>query len=94
VSIFDTTIADEEDSLVQVINHGPVHKAGFLNEKIVYALSSDENLSLYPVSSSDESEDPESVVFGDLRERLTCEYAIDVSPEGLAGYLAVGNHGS
>ena len=79
---------------MQVINHGPIHKAGLLNEKVVYALSSDEGLSLYPVSSSDESGNPEPVVFGDLRELLGCEYAIDVSPEGLAGYLAVGNHGS
>ena len=94
VSLFDTTIASEEDSLIQVINHRPIHKAGLLSDKVIYALSSDEHLSLYPVSSNDENADPEPVVFGDLRERLACEYAIDVNPHGLAGYLAVGNHGS
>lgn len=94
VSIFDTTVANEEDSLMQVVNHGPIHKAGFLSEKVIYALSTDEHLSLYPVSSNDESDDPEPVVFGDLRERLKCEYAIDMSPGGLVGYLAVGNHES
>lgn len=94
VSLFNTTIASEEDSLIQVINHRPVHKAGFLSEKVIYALSSDEHLSLYPVSSNDESADPEPVIFGDLRERLGCEYAIDVNSHGLAGYLAVGSHGS
>lgn len=94
MSIFDTTIVSEEDSLAQVINHGPIHRAGFLNEKVVYALSSDEHLSLYPVSANDDSDDPEPAVLGDLREGVGCEYAIDVSPEGLAGYLAVGNHAS
>jgi WD repeat-containing protein 89 len=94
VSIFDTTITSEEDSLLQVVNHGPIHKAGFLNEKVIYALSSDEHLSLYPVSSDGDDEDPEPVIFGDLRERLGCEYAIDVSPRGLEGYLGVGSHSS
>jgi WD40 repeat protein len=94
VSIFDTTIESEEDSLAQAINHGPIHRAGFLTEKVVYALSSDEHLSLYPVSTDDDNDDPEPVVFGDLREKLDCEYAIHVSPEGLTGYLAVGNHAS
>lgn len=94
VSIFDTTITNEEDSLVQVVNHRPIHKAGFLSEKVIYALSSDEHLSLYPVSSDDDNDDPESVVLGDLRERLECEYAIDVSPRGLKGHLAVGSHTS
>lgn len=94
MSIFDTTIASEEDSLAQVINHGPIHKAGFLNERVVYALSSDEHLCFYPVSANDDSDDPKPVVFGDLRDRLGCDYAIGVSPEGLADYLAVGNHSS
>lgn len=94
MSIFDTAVVDQDDSLVQVANHGPIHKAGFLNEKVIYALSSDEQLSLHPVSSNDDSNDPDPVVFGDLREPLQCEYAIDVCPKGLEGYLAVGAHSS
>ena len=54
VSIFDTDIGDEDDSLLQVVNHGPIHKAGFLSEEVVFALSHDEQLSIHAVTSDTE----------------------------------------
>ena len=51
VSIFDTNIGDEDDSLLQVVNHGPIHKAGFLSDKTIFALSHDEQLSIHAVTS-------------------------------------------
>lgn len=78
VSIFDTSVAEEDDSLLQVINHGPVHKAGFLDENCVYALSSDQRFSIHPVSTLDDQQDPVPSVMGDLRPTIPCQYVIDV----------------
>jgi len=54
VSLFDTDISDEDDSLLQVVNHGPIHKAGFLSDNAIFALSHDEQLSIYAVTSDAE----------------------------------------
>ena len=54
VSIFDTNIGDEDDSLLQVVKHGPIHKAGFLSDEVIFALSHDEQLSIHPVTIEDE----------------------------------------
>ncbi|OJJ45622.1 hypothetical protein ASPZODRAFT_133478 [Penicilliopsis zonata CBS 506.65] len=91
VNIYDTTIQDEDDALVQVINHGSVHHAGFLSPDTVYALSHDEVFSIHPMTNPDDPQkEPEPVLFGDLREPLACEYVVQLCPGG-AGYLAVGN---
>ncbi|EYE99034.1 WD repeat protein [Aspergillus ruber CBS 135680] len=93
VNVYDTTIADEDDALVQVINHGSVHHAGFLNERAIYALSHDEVFSVHPATNPDEqAQDPEPVQFGDVREPLGCEYVAQLCM-GNQGqpHLAVGN---
>lgn len=61
---------------MQVINHGSVHHAGFLNDNAIYALSHDEVFSIHPATNPDDelAQDPEPVQFGDLREPLSCEY--------------------
>lgn len=95
VSIFDTNIQDEDDSLLQVINHGPIHKAGFFSDEVVYALSHDERLALHAVSSQidlTDTDDCPPVDFGDLRPILRCEYAIDVVKIGSDNFLAAGTH--
>ena len=92
VSLFDTNIAEEEDSLLQVVNHGPIHKAGFLGEKRVFALSSDQNLAIHPVSSADDEADPEPVIFGDLRPLVSCQYVIDVLRSGEEYVVATGSN--
>ena len=78
VSLFDTTIVEEEDSLLQAINHGPIHKAGFLSASRLYALSSDQNLAIHPVSTPGDEQDPQPTLFGDLRPKIPCQYVIDV----------------
>lgn len=82
VSLFDTNITEEEDSLMQVINHGPIHKAGFLGENRIYALSSDQNFAVHPVSTPRDDEDPEPTLFGDLRPLIPCQYVVDVFRSG------------
>ncbi|KIW11358.1 hypothetical protein PV08_10658 [Exophiala spinifera] len=94
VSLFDTNIVEEEDSLLQAVSHGPIHKAGFLGPSDLYALSSDQNLSLHSLTLDDgtDSAEPAPDQFGDLRSAIPCEYVIDVFPTGLDYVVACGSH--
>jgi hypothetical protein len=92
VNLYDTTIADEDDALLQVINHGSVHRAGFLGEAAIYVLSHDEFLSIYPVNSPDgTAAEPAAVHFGDLRTFLSCDYVIQLVGAGGGTYVAAGS---
>lgn len=78
--------------MVQVINHGSVHHAGFLNDRTIYALSHDEVFSIHPATDPDEqSQDPQPVQFGDLRQPLGCEYVAQLCFGGQQPYIAAGN---
>ncbi|EXJ89818.1 hypothetical protein A1O3_02885 [Capronia epimyces CBS 606.96] len=93
VSIFDTNIIEEDDSLIQAVNHGPIHKAGFLGPSNLYALSSDQNLALHSLTLPDtDADEPPSDQFGDLRPIIPCEYVIDVFQTGLDYVVACGSH--
>ena len=93
VSIFDTSIQDEDDALVQVINHGSIHRAGFLTEDAVYALSHDEQFSIHALNTADEEAvEPAPIVFGDVREKLSCEYVVEVMISEQGPIVATGYH--
>ncbi|KAK5082145.1 hypothetical protein LTR05_007288 [Lithohypha guttulata] len=92
VSLFDTQVVEEEDSLLQVINHGPIHKAGFLGDDRIYALSSDQNLAVHPVSTPGDEEDPQPTLFGDLRSVIPCQYVVDVFKSGHDYVIAAGTN--
>ncbi|KAI4141486.1 MAG: hypothetical protein LQ340_007636, partial [Diploschistes diacapsis] len=48
VNIFNTSISDKDEALMQIINHqSSVHHANFLSETEISALSNDEQLSIY-----------------------------------------------
>ncbi|CAG7997359.1 unnamed protein product [Penicillium olsonii] len=90
-NIYDTTISDEDEALVQVINHGSIHHAGFLSERAIFALSHDELFSVHPATDPDDAaQEPEPVQFGDLREPLGCEYIAQLCL-GAQPYIAAGN---
>jgi hypothetical protein len=92
VNVYDTTIADEDEALVQVINHGSVHHAGFLSERTIYALSHDEQFSIHPATDPDDSaQEPEPVHFDDVREPLGCEYVVQLCLGAQGPYIAAGN---
>ncbi|KAL4880151.1 WD40-repeat-containing domain protein [Aspergillus karnatakaensis] len=92
VNIYDTTVTDEDEALVQVINHGSVHHAGFINERTIYALSHDETFSIHPATSpEDDGQEPEPVQFGDLRQPLQCEYIAQLCIGSQGPYIAAGN---
>lgn len=92
VSLFDTTIVEEDDSLKQVINHGPIYKAGFLGESRVFALSSDQHFAVHPVSTPDDAQDPAPSLIGDLRPIVPCQYVIDVLRNGPEFVIATGSN--
>ncbi|OQE46307.1 hypothetical protein PENCOP_c001G00363 [Penicillium coprophilum] len=92
VNIYDTTVTDEDEALVQVINHGSVHHAGFLSEHRIFALSHDEHFSVYPATDPDDaSPEPEPVHFGDVRDPLGCEYVAQLCVGAQGPYIAAGN---
>ncbi|KAJ5651511.1 uncharacterized protein N7484_005234 [Penicillium longicatenatum] len=92
VNIYDTTVTDEDDALVQVINHGSVHHAGFLSESTIFALSHDEQFSIHPATNPDDpGQEPEPVEFDDVREPLSIEYVVQVCMGGQGPYIAAGN---
>ncbi|EON69350.1 hypothetical protein W97_08610 [Coniosporium apollinis CBS 100218] len=94
VNVFDVSIAEEEDALFQVVNHGSaVHRTGLtpgpLDRKDIYVLGTDETASFHALDGEEVVEmAPSSVVMGDFRSALGCEYAVDI----VAGYIAVGSH--
>ena len=85
LNIYDFSISDEDDALLQVENHGSsINRAGFLSNSSFYALSHDEIFSLYHLSveqgESTDEPSPPPIAFGDLRPTLDCEYVVDVIP--------------
>lgn len=85
LNLFDINVIDEDDALLQTINHGSsIHHAGFVNETELFALSHDESFSIYSFSESTNSlpTSTTTTVFGDLRPALNCEYIADVCISG------------
>ena len=92
VNIYNTDITDEDEALVQVINHGSVHHAGFLSERTIYALSHDEVFSIHPATDPEEEvQEPNPVQFGDLRQPLGCEYIAQLCIGSQGPYVAAGH---
>lgn len=95
VNVFDSTQADEDDALYQVINHGSaIAHAGFLYPGTdMYTIGTDETVSFYALQSQKEDEEePAPKVCGDVREELGCEYVIDLCWVGPQPCVAAGRH--
>ncbi|KAF4313804.1 hypothetical protein GTA08_BOTSDO01487 [Botryosphaeria dothidea] len=94
VSIFDLTQNDEDEALRQVINHrSAVHHAGFASPTDVYVFGTDETLAFYQYQDSDDpSPELTPVKIGDVREKLTCEYVVNVYRSAGANVVVAGNH--
>lgn len=95
INIFDTSQAEEDDALYQVINHrSAIAHAGFLYPGTdIYALGTDETLSFYALQSQkEEEEEPAPKAFGDVREALGCEYLAKMHWVGGEPFVAAGKH--
>ncbi|KJZ71595.1 hypothetical protein HIM_08989 [Hirsutella minnesotensis 3608] len=90
VNLYDTRVPDEDDLTLQTLQHGAsIHRAGFLDQGLVFALSHDERFALYDVRVDDAA--PAS--FGDLREVLGCQYVAGVTAktDGSGAILGAGS---
>jgi len=83
VNIIDTAVADEDEALVQITNHGSsIHCGGFLSGTELYALSHDETFSIYQLDASSDIETIPPQAFGDVRIGSSCDYVVDVVSSG------------
>lgn len=97
INLYDTTITDEDDALIQVFNHGSsIAHAGFLSDHEVYGLSHDEIFCIFDTNDCHQDEAHESsYAFGDLRPQLHCEYVVNiVSSDKSAPVVGAGSHRS
>lgn len=91
VSLFDVNHEDEDDALQRVLNpRSAIHCAGFLGDNAsVYVATTDEHLSMYPLSESNNSP---AIEFGDIREKEDCTYIVNVVPYASNMHVIYGNH--
>ncbi|KAF2663866.1 hypothetical protein BT63DRAFT_460985 [Microthyrium microscopicum] len=92
VNVFNTTIEDEDDAVLQVSNHySAIHHTGLIGDNI-YALGTDEKLSFYVQQNPDlDQPDPEPYSLGDLRDQAPCDYAMRIW-NGTRPFIALGSH--
>ncbi|KAI1334108.1 WD40 repeat-like protein [Xylariaceae sp. FL0016] len=94
VNICDTSIADEDEVVIQTFNLGSsVHHAAFLNDTEVYALSHDERLALFDMAERVEN-GAATIDFGDMRAALGCQYIANIFPKinGAGAVVGAGAH--
>lgn len=95
VNYYDTSIADEDDALIQVFNHGSsIAHANFLSDDEVFAISHDEIFSIYDTKGHLPGVGHGlPCAFGDLRPQLGCEYVVNLaSPGSSKPVIGVGSH--
>lgn len=92
VNVFDTTQTEEDDAVVQVINHhSAIHHTGLIGQDI-YALGTDEKLSFHVQQNPQQDyKEPDPFKLGDIRELLSCDYTIGVRNHAQP-LLAVGKY--
>ncbi|BFZ60472.1 hypothetical protein YB2330_001508 [Saitoella coloradoensis] len=99
VSIFDLNVEDEDDAVLQVVNHNAsIHRAGFLaSGDAFFALSHMETFTIFPLrletaerDVDDVSAEVKPIEFGDLRQVLGCDYVQNFDP--VRGRAVVGSH--
>ncbi|ORY54849.1 WD domain-containing protein [Pseudomassariella vexata] len=95
VNVCDTRITDEDEVIIQTFNHGAsIHRAAFLNDTEVFALSHDERFALYNMAEEHEKGSA-TTDFGDMREVLDCHYVagVSVKANGAGAVIGAGTHG-
>ena len=78
INVWDTTVVDEEEAVLQVFNHGSsLHLAKFVGKNEVFAISHMETASLYKLSYAQEDVPRDEIKeFGDLRGKLEMDYCV------------------
>jgi WD40 repeat protein len=93
INLYDSSIRQEEDAVLQVINHqSAIHHAGLVGDDF-YALGMDETLSFYAQQLSETVEDgPPPVHLGDVREPLDCNYVVGIVQAPETPVIVTGNY--
>lgn len=94
VNVLKISEPDEDEALYQVINHtSAVQHAGWLNDTDIYVLGTDETLSMYRLQNpDDDATELPPIDIGDVRDRLGCEYVVNVAWAGTEPVLAFGTY--
>jgi len=94
LNVFSTQIADEDDAVVQVVNHrAAIHCAGYHDGDTIYSLGTDETLAYYKQQLDPETEeDPVILNMGDVREKYPGEYMVGMTWADKQPLLAFGSH--
>ncbi|KAH3662605.1 hypothetical protein OGAPHI_005857 [Ogataea philodendri] len=84
VNLYDLTIAEEDDALIQVINFASIHSANFLSPKRIYTLSHMETFAIHEINDqkTEEHVEPKPREFGDVRGAWDCDYVVDLYAPG------------
>ncbi len=91
VNVYDLKAEKEEDALLQVINFASVHSANFLPNDKLYTLSHMETFSVHSLidTTTEESVESDPVDYGDIRDKWSCEYVVDLYAPG---YICCGSN--
>ncbi|KAG5518776.1 hypothetical protein PMAC_002747 [Pneumocystis sp. 'macacae'] len=103
INIFDTKILDEDEAIIQVLNHqSSIHRADFIGLNTIFGLSHMETFSLYNIQDIEKdtvnNENTTAVYnyvsLGDIRSKFKCNYVIDVISRNTndTAYLCCGTH--
>jgi WD40 repeat protein len=87
VNILDLRISDEDDVVITAFNHGSVHKAAFLNDTEVFAISHDEKFALYSMADDNKAA---TLDVGDIREVIGCQYVANIYPKAQGAGAVIG----
>ncbi|KAG7697381.1 hypothetical protein KL951_002743 [Ogataea haglerorum] len=84
VNIYDLSVPEEDDALLQVINFTSIHSANFLSPNRIYTLSHMETFAVHELNDhrTEEHVEPLPKEFGDVREKWGCEYVVDLQAPG------------
>ncbi|KAG7880886.1 hypothetical protein KL907_002749 [Ogataea polymorpha] len=84
VNIYDLSVPEEDDALLQVINFTSIHSANFLSPNRIYTLSHMETFAVHELNDhrTEEHIEPQPKQFGDVREKWGCEYVVDLQAPG------------
>lgn len=73
--------------VITAFNHGSVHKAAFLNDTEVFAISHDEKFALYSMADDNKAA---TLDLGDIREIIGCQYVANIFPKAQGAGAVIG----
>lgn len=93
ISVFDIEQQDEDEALMQVLNpRAAIHCCGFLSKDEAYALTTDEQFSVYKIGDKTYADGSSEIKVGDVRDKLDCMYVVGMSGSRQFPVMAIGHN--